>query len=565
MNRNLIYIIFLPLLGLTFTSIAYAYSCGFTPGPACASFSSAIGSGIAVNDVSTVSSTEVWVVGSSCKVAKFDGSAWVNHSASITGCSSATLNGVSASTSTNVWIGGNSGVVWKYTGSSWTSHTPGVGTRWATSNINAVSVFTDSGTEKVWVAGDSGHVWKYNGTSWSQESGGWGATNINSVSYLSSSESWIAGDNGHVWENNSGTWTQHSGTGKWGTNKVNEVSAYTTTSVFIVTDNGEVWEHDGDMDSNNDGTANDPVWTQHSGTGRWTTNALKDISDRYSTEVWVAGASGKVFELNPPKWTANTTATTVTVNGVVYTRSLYLQNVCRDDSTGNITVVTDTGGTAEACTGSPSGDSWDPSTLKITTTVSWAGGEPLTTSEYITRWKNSSCTQTAWSTSGVTDPRACPTVDYSTRTNISGTTSLTMTSVILSGTGTLTSTALDTTDLNDAVNSGPSYNSVMWLGSKPGTSNTSFQMAASDCPNGKGNAPTCNDSNNWTYYSAACAVNTWTNLGNSNTPTEIKCPTQFNSKRFFSYKLQLCANTGCTTSLIDSGPTVDDVIVNWNP
>lgn len=121
------------------------------------------------------------------------------------------------------------------------------------------------------------------------------------------------------------------------------------------------------------------------------------------------------------KWViSNAGIETVTVNDVGYSRSFIVQNMCRNTSTKDVTVITDTNGTTQTCNDPPTGDSYDPSTQKVTATVSWSGADALSSSEYLSRWSNKVCLQTNWS-GGAAGPgtgTACPITTYDTQTNI---------------------------------------------------------------------------------------------------------------------------------------------------
>ncbi len=102
------------------------------------------------------------------------------------------------------------------------------------------------------------------------------------------------------------------------------------------------------------------------------------------------------------KWVTTTTITPIALNNASYTRSFIVQNVCRDTaSTRSITGITDTNGTTTTCVASTG--EFDPSTQKVTITVSWTGADPVTISEYFVRWKNKTCAQTNW-IGGATTP-----------------------------------------------------------------------------------------------------------------------------------------------------------------
>lgn len=87
------------------------------------------------------------------------------------------------------------------------------------------------------------------------------------------------------------------------------------------------------------------------------------------------------------KWIIQTGDESVTINGITYTRYFIISNVSRDVSS-NI-----------ESTYNSSND--DPSTQKVTVTVSWTDGNPITISDYFFRWKNKACSQGGWNTGGV--------------------------------------------------------------------------------------------------------------------------------------------------------------------
>ena len=85
------------------------------------------------------------------------------------------------------------------------------------------------------------------------------------------------------------------------------------------------------------------------------------------------------------KWISASGDEAVVLNGITYNRYFTVDNVSRDDSTRNIqTSYSDTYD--------------DPSTQKVTVTVSWTGGVSIVMSEYFFRWKNKICGQPGWLT-----------------------------------------------------------------------------------------------------------------------------------------------------------------------
>lgn len=102
------------------------------------------------------------------------------------------------------------------------------------------------------------------------------------------------------------------------------------------------------------------------------------------------------------KWVLTTVPAdgTVTVNNVVFTRYVVVENVSRDPNTHIVQTTYSSGYD-------------DPSTQKVTSTVSWTGADPIVVFEYFFRWKNKLCPQTSWTTAipgnTVTTNANCPT------------------------------------------------------------------------------------------------------------------------------------------------------------
>ncbi len=133
-----------------------------------------------------------------------------------------------------------------------------------------------------------------------------------------------------------------------------------------------------------------------------------------STEKWQniynrTGAAYYPRQLSG-KWSVATGTEAVAISELAYNRSFAIQNVCRlDDATRAITGITDSDGSTATCV--TSGGSHDPSTQKITVTVSWPEADPIVSAEYITRWRNKVCVQSDWTgQSSVTS--SCPTSLY---------------------------------------------------------------------------------------------------------------------------------------------------------
>lgn len=110
----------------------------------------------------------------------------------------------------------------------------------------------------------------------------------------------------------------------------------------------------------------------------------------------------------------------LSINGVDYTRSFRVQNVCRDGS-GAIVGVTNSNGTGVTCT--PPSNRHDPSTQKISVAVSWPGAAALSASDYVTRWPNRAGVESTWTTQeDGANLRDINSGSFDTRTNIDYTT-----------------------------------------------------------------------------------------------------------------------------------------------
>lgn len=80
------------------------------------------------------------------------------------------------------------------------------------------------------------------------------------------------------------------------------------------------------------------------------------------------------------RWTLAAGDETIKLNNATYTRYVIINNVSRHDTTRAI---------------DPAGND-DPSTQKVTVTVSWPNADPVTMYEYFFRWKNKVCSQSSW-------------------------------------------------------------------------------------------------------------------------------------------------------------------------
>lgn len=102
------------------------------------------------------------------------------------------------------------------------------------------------------------------------------------------------------------------------------------------------------------------------------------------------------------KWTLVAGDETIAINNASYTRYVIIENVSRDASTRMI----------------DTGTNYDPSTQKVTVTVSWPYADPVIISDYFLRWRNKVCNQTNWSGGAGSGVKNCPDTTYGSATNL---------------------------------------------------------------------------------------------------------------------------------------------------
>lgn len=130
-----------------------------------------------------------------------------------------------------------------------------------------------------------------------------------------------------------------------------------------------------------------------------------------------AEGTGPSYKITQPQTSTFTCATAVPTNPLdlcpgnetinleeeSFTRSIYIENVCRN-SAGAITGSTDTNGSTEACAGADT--EVDRSTQKITVVITSQNVSAIRAETYVTRWVNTAgaSSQTSWDASGIAGP-----------------------------------------------------------------------------------------------------------------------------------------------------------------
>jgi hypothetical protein len=299
---------------------------------------------------------------------------WVGHAATGAAApSDDTLQGIWGSTSSNVFIVGDSGTIVRYDGILWSTMSSGI-----TRNFKGVWGNGDNYTagNRVYAVGERRNVRMYDGTSWTSIDSGtsssptlygvWGTGS----NYAGGDRLYVAGTGGTIRSWNNSTWSaMTSGTtqdlrGIWGSgrdwaggNRVYAVGTRGTSAGTILQYNGSAWgamsgvprvHLYGVWGSGTNWAANDRVYavgasgtilsyngTSWSTMGSGTTEILYGVWGTSATDVYAVGASGTILHYTP-----TTGWQPMTSNSV---RNLY---GAWGTSTTNIYVVGESTGTA---------------------------------------------------------------------------------------------------------------------------------------------------------------------------------------------------------------------------
>jgi len=239
-------------------------------------------------------------------------------------------------------------------------------------------------------------------------------------------------------------------------------------------------------------------------------------------------ASDYKISLSGNTWAISSGQEIGTVNNIPYKRYFQVYNVNRDGS-GNI---------------ADSGDD-DPSTQKLTIILEYDNNyvSSSSISFYLTRSEdNKVFHQTDWSGGeGITGPTSNPSNKYDTSTNVATSTAGQITMATTTSDGTLISSILDT-----GVSGGTGFNSLIWQGSLGTGGAVKFQIAFS-------NSSSTLD----TYYGPTSTSDWYQPNPNVSIALTTTGSASSQNKRYIRYKVNL--STSSTT------PTINDIIINWNP
>lgn len=189
-------------------------------------------------------------------------------------------------------------------------------------------------------------------------------------------------------------------------------------------------------------------------------------------------------------------------------------------------------------TSTPTGNTLDPSTQKITTAIVTAEGKTIEYSQYMTRSMMRLFQQTDWMSGyGVEGPVTSSPTGFATSSSIQYalTPSLTLN-------GTTTSGWLESTTYDTQVTGGAALHNVQWQGTLPSGTTVKFQFAGSATSTGP-----------WSYVGSDGTNSTYFTPSAPNVSVKI---TNMNNYRYFRYKVFLTPDSG-------NVPTVDDIYINW--
>lgn len=238
-----------------------------------------------LSSVWAADANNVWAVGDTGRIMKWNGTAWSPQPSGTT----QTLDSVWGSDADNVWAVGAKGTVLKWNGTAWTPQLSGT-----TSRLNEV---WGTSASSVWIVGEAGTILRWNGTTWSRQTSGT-TEYLESVWGSDANNVWTVGNSGAIVKWNGTTWSvQPSGTseflqGVWGAD-ANNVWAVGLKGIILKW-NGTSWS------------------PQTSGVTNW----LRAVWGTDARSIWAAGDDGTILRWDGTSWARQTIGTTAGFNAV---------------------------------------------------------------------------------------------------------------------------------------------------------------------------------------------------------------------------------------------------------
>ncbi len=239
-----------------------------------------------LQDVSAVSSNDIWAVGDNGLIAHYNGTIWTEMPSP----HDDRINAIYMLSAIDGWAVGDGGKIIHYDGSSWTLVVSP-----ATDHLNSVSFA--SATDG-WAVGAAGKIFHYNGVNWTEfvDTGG---TEWYDVQLISATDGWMVGNQGLIYHWNGTSWSNHTDTGGTVWSALHIISAL---DGWAVGDQGLIYHWNG------------ITWSQHTDTGGNNWNA---IHFSLPTDGWVVGNGGEILHWNGVSWQSSTSSTTNNLRGIV--------------------------------------------------------------------------------------------------------------------------------------------------------------------------------------------------------------------------------------------------------
>ena len=237
-------------------------------------------------------SSNVWAVGNTGTILKYNGTAWSAQTSGTT----ANLLGVWGTSATNVWAVGSGGTILKWNGTAWSAQTSGTTKDlFAIWGVDANNVWAVGGTPQF---GSGNVILKWNGTSWSAQTPGVSDV-LTSVWGTDSSNVWAVGWNGRILKWNGTAWaTQTSGS----SDNFQAVWAANATNLWAVNDNGGIFKGNGS------------TWSAQTSS---TALPLLGVRGSSTTDIRVVGADSAIFKsADGSTWSTEATTASTGFHGV---------------------------------------------------------------------------------------------------------------------------------------------------------------------------------------------------------------------------------------------------------
>ncbi len=268
-----------------------------------------IPTGLGLLGIWGVSATEIWAVGYSGYIMKFDGNEWARQDSPVT----ETIAGIWGSDASNIWAVSLTGTILYYNGTNWAvQSSTGTGLRaiWGASASN------------IWVVGVDGAIFNYDGNNWVPQASGTNNTLLR-VGGSDAANVWAGGLNGTILKYDGVSWqTQASGTSAF----ISGIYAASPTDVWAAANfdailhfDGNIWTQHTPLNfavDNLKGTGPDNIWAVSSPRARilryteetWQPRFFSASSTLNSTwgfdenTVWVVGDNRTIFHFDGARW-----------------------------------------------------------------------------------------------------------------------------------------------------------------------------------------------------------------------------------------------------------------------